>query len=834
MSLLAYLFQVTLGLAIFYTFYNVALRKETLFQTNRVYLIATLLVSILLPLIRIYVLQLQHEDSDVSPSIIYVGSYLDTISITASSENKTISWESILLMAYIAGNFMLLLRMIREIMLIFKIKNKGQLIVSAQHRFILSAEVKAPFSFFRTMYLPADHQFGESELAEIMAHENAHIYEGHTVDVLLMEFACIFLWPSPMIYLYRKRLREVHEFLADAAVLKDTPWENYASFLIAQKTNTLQSRLTNQLIYSQLKNRLKMMTQQRSGFFARFKYLGLIPILLVSLVIFSFRERPIGKSNSIPSEKTGYNLYKDGLPVYAVWDSLILMVTKDKKYFLNSIEIPFSKLEQSLNAGTHGGQNRRVYLNIDKTLTVGTLADLMQIMEKLNLTMVLGAPLGHACNSGIDSSSWASVVVKSGNTILKENEDYLIDPTTGKLKILNEAYLDPEKPINVSFHGDTLPATIISAYKLPAQNPDSDLTKNDIEPYSFVEEMPHFPGENSIEAMYKFISNTIKYPSVPNQNIEGTAIVQFVVEPDGSLSRIKVVRSPNQYITDEVMRMMNVMAARPDKWVPGRHNGIAVPVSFSLPVKFVMPTSSKEEEVTSDTAEEQIFQYVEEMPRFPGCEEMEQDKRSSCASETMFKYIYESIKYPAEDRQNGNEGMVIAKFVVDPDGSVSNVRAVRSPGPGFSAEIIRVINGMNDLPQKWIPGRHEGKAVPVELILPFKFVLQQDHNPVIKNDEHFDEKSNSKADSEQSPVSLFSMVPNPADDFIKVEFSKDVINALVLNNLGSNLGVVWQKKFNEKVDFTQSIDISKWVPGEYKIQAYSKTQMSLKSFIVQH
>ncbi|MEP6794323.1 MAG: TonB family protein [Saprospiraceae bacterium] len=845
MTILSYLLQVTLGLAFFYAFYYAALRKETLFQTNRIYLIATLLTSIILPLIRIYILQLEHADSVPTPSIVYVGSYLETMNITVASEKEGIPWTKVLLTIYLSGIFLLVLRMIREVLVIFTIKRKGELSQINNHLCVLSKEVKSPFSFFNTVFLPADHQFTESELTEIVAHEKAHVTGGHTMDVLFMELACIALWPSPMIYLYRKKLREVHEFLADAAVLKDTPWENYASLLLAQKANNLQSRLTNQLIYSQLKNRLMMMTQQRSGFFARFKYLGLIPILLVSLVIFSFREKTKENSDTPVDEHRIYNIYKDGLPVYVVFDSITLTVTKNKKYLLNSIQVPISQLEQKLNAATHGCLNRNVYLSIvDKTFTVGELSEMLTIIQKLNLTCIMETTIGHAGNDSADTTHifpWTYVGVKAGNTTLKENEDYQIDYSTGKIKIINEAYLDPEMPINVSFRSDTLPTTTIAAYKLPTEDPGSALSKNisGIEPFTFVEEMPHFPGKNSTELMYKFFSNTIKYPSVSNQNIEGMGIVQFVVEADGSISRIKILRSPNQFITDELMRVMKVMAALPDKWIPGKHNGIAVPVSFTLPVKFVLPPDSKKVELPS--AEVQVFQQVEEMPRFPGCEQLEKDKRSACATETMFKYIYQSIKYPQEDRQKGNEGMVVAKFVVEPDGSISNARVVRGASEGLNAEILRVINSMNDLPEKWIPGLHEGKAVPVEFVLPFKFVLQStatDDKSRVNTEENVMNKqmridtslifdSNTRKDE----IVTTKMSPNPASDLIKIEFSKNVKGSSIFDASGHS---IWQKKFDQTEDFNQSIDVSKWAPGIYRVQSLTTGYMHNTTFVVQH
>jgi len=118
--------------------------------------------------------------------------------------------------------------------------------------------------------------------------------------------------------------------------------------------------------------------------------------------------------------------------------------------------------------------------------------------------------------------------------------------------------------------------------------------------------------------------------------------------------------------------------------------------------------------------EEMIFKVVEEMPRFPGCEDVaDRNERKKCAQEKMLKFVYADMKYPAEARKKGVEGTAVVQFAVAKNGSIEDVRLLRDPGAGCGAEAVRVIKTM----PKWIPGKQRGKAVKVQYNLPMRFKL---------------------------------------------------------------------------------------------------------------
>jgi len=101
--------------------------------------------------------------------------------------------------------------------------------------------------------------------------------------------------------------------------------------------------------------------------------------------------------------------------------------------------------------------------------------------------------------------------------------------------------------------------------------------------FSYVEKMPEFPGGEA--KMYEFIGKNMKYPNKAKEaNVHGKVYVQFVVEEDGKLSNIKVIRGIGSGCDEEAMRVVKMMP----KWIPGEQRGKKIKVKFNLPFNFVL------------------------------------------------------------------------------------------------------------------------------------------------------------------------------------------------------------------------------------------------------
>lgn len=264
------------------------------------------------------------------------------------------------------------------------------------------------------------------------------------------------------------------------------------------------------------------------------------------------------------------------------------------------------------------------------------------------------------------------------------------------------------------------------------QNVLGDTTKNKYNKvYVAVENEPEYPG--GVEKFYSFLAKTIHYPTeARNAKIQGKVYVQFVVESDGSISNVSAVRGPGHGLDEEAVRAVELSP----KWKPGMQNNRLVRVQYTVPVNFALnPDTATHVEVTNILltppppnaenvhAPDAIYESVQIEPTFPG------------GIQEFYSFLAKTIRYPAEDRQKNITGKVFVQFVVEKDGSLSNVRAIRGPSEAMKEESVRAIN----LSPKWNMGTQNGLPVRVQYTVPVNFTLSGDNNtnaspsPVVTN-----------------------------------------------------------------------------------------------------
>ena len=127
------------------------------------------------------------------------------------------------------------------------------------------------------------------------------------------------------------------------------------------------------------------------------------------------------------------------------------------------------------------------------------------------------------------------------------------------------------------------------------------------------------------------------------------------------------------------------------------------------------------------SAPSELFKVVDNMPLFPGCDELENGpyhEMKRCADQRMLEYIYGNVEYPQEAQEAKVEGMTVIQFIVEKDGTLSNAHILRNPGAGTGEEALRVVNKMNADGLRWRAGVQDGQPVRVTFNLPIKFKLQ--------------------------------------------------------------------------------------------------------------
>ncbi|MEM1321540.1 MAG: TonB family protein [Bacteroidota bacterium] len=173
----------------------------------------------------------------------------------------------------------------------------------------------------------------------------------------------------------------------------------------------------------------------------------------------------------------------------------------------------------------------------------------------------------------------------------------------------------------------------------------------------------------------------------------------------------------------------------------------------------------------------QIFQVVEDMPRFPGCEDiMDTAERKQCASRKMLDFVYDNLLYPQKAYDNRTEGTAVVRFIVEKEGCVSNATILRGLGDNTDQEVLRVINLMNTEGMRWSPGKQRENPVRVYFNLPVKFIWTE--NATIGSDDlyNFINPCDTTIISGRlagCSIDHFNVFPNPVVEVLNISFLAD-------------------------------------------------------------
>lgn len=239
--------------------------------------------------------------------------------------------------------------------------------------------------------------------------------------------------------------------------------------------------------------------------------------------------------------------------------------------------------------------------------------------------------------------------------------------------------------------------------------------KTDSTVYNFMsmESPPMYPG--GMSNLYQFLGENIKYPSEAlTKDVQGKVMVSFVVEKDGTLNDIKVERKLGAGTDEEAVRVLKLSK----RWNPGMQNGKAVRVKYKIPIKFTKPNNrgmSATPTTLAITGENNTgdsvvynFMSMENPPQYDG------------GIAKFYEFINKNLKYPTIAAENKIQGKVMASFVVEKDGTLSDIKVERKLGYGTDEEAIRVVK----LSEKWSPGLVNGKAARVKYNIPIIFALK--------------------------------------------------------------------------------------------------------------
>jgi len=287
------LLKINLVLILFAAAYYLILRRLTFYTINRIFLVFGIFFSTIYPFIDLT--DFFHHQQQLNPKVIaFVPQLNQSVKAIIPSKLVDMNWQLLSLIFYV-GVVLMAVRLAIQFISLYKMhqKSKPGLVGDDEVR-ILNEQV-SPFSFWQTVYInPALHQ--EQELQTILAHEKIHVKEWHSLDIILAELSVVFYWFNPGVWLMKKAVKENLEFITDEKILKrGMDKKTYQYSLLDVGNLTPAAAIVNNFNLSDLKKRIKMMNAKRSSRLTLSRYLFLLPVLLVTTLVFTVSGKELNK-----------------------------------------------------------------------------------------------------------------------------------------------------------------------------------------------------------------------------------------------------------------------------------------------------------------------------------------------------------------------------------------------------------------------------------------------------------------------------------------------------------------------------------------------------------
>jgi hypothetical protein len=291
MSTITYLLQVSACTGVFYAFYYLLLRRLTFFTINRWYLIMTLTLSFIVPVLTIPV------KGQYLPSIrqaVYVDGQPETISLNPANtatkqlvevQSVNTNWPQFLKLIYLMATVVLLGRLIYTIGKFFWNLKGKELTRLRNVKIIVGDKSFNNGSFLNYIFLN-DDALSSTEINQIIEHELLHVKLYHSVDRLLIKFAQVALWFNPFVYLYARSVEENHEFEVDREMGESVNKTQYADLLL-HLSIAGNGGLYHSFSKVPLKRRINMLFTKPTNRMKKTIYLLALPIVMLSCLAFA-------------------------------------------------------------------------------------------------------------------------------------------------------------------------------------------------------------------------------------------------------------------------------------------------------------------------------------------------------------------------------------------------------------------------------------------------------------------------------------------------------------------------------------------------------------------
>ena len=280
--ILPYIIKSAMALALLYACIIPLLEKETFHRLNRILILGCLIMSFAIPLV--------HFTGGTNPTVDMVRQavQLPEVLIDGDAKEQSVwSWADIMTCIYIIGVVAIFtMTVVQTVRLTRQLRQCEHITDNRGNTIVLTDCATSPFCLFHYIVMSRDDY--ANNRSYILTHEQEHIRLGHSIDLIILQFATIIQWFNPFVWLIGKNLKAIHEFEVDEAVLnKGIDATQYQKFLVIKAVGNRLQPFANNLNKESLKRRIIMMNQKKSNRWMMLKALFVIPVATLAVSVFA-------------------------------------------------------------------------------------------------------------------------------------------------------------------------------------------------------------------------------------------------------------------------------------------------------------------------------------------------------------------------------------------------------------------------------------------------------------------------------------------------------------------------------------------------------------------
>jgi N-acetylmuramoyl-L-alanine amidase len=749
-----YLLKITICSAVLFGYYWFLLRNKVFHGYNRFYLLAIVGLSIILPLCRVNIFaEKQVAQTSVIKMLQVVTNgdeYMDEVVIGAAQQNN-FSLVNFLPFIYVLVSVVLFSLFLQMLFAIFQLLKKHAHTKMNNIHFINTAAAKGtPFSFFKFIFWNNQIDLHSPEGNRIFKHELAHIQERHSWDKIFINLVLIAFWCNPIFWLIRKELSMIHEFIADKRAVENGDTAAFAAMILATTYPQHNITIANNFFYSPIKRRLMMLAKNQHP---RMNYISRLLVLPLSLLVFAaftikareYKAKQVIVNNNAKTSETN-NVSQAGIQ-----SSEMKNDSKVGEGNMAQNVVADKQITVVIDAG-HGGTDAGA-INKDglteKDLALQLVKKIREVNKNGDIKIILTretdvfadpktkASFADAHNADLfisihlDNTPKEKWNTASGLNVFVSKEGSL---NTKKSKLLASAIIESFKnnyglEVDTNAHQRQHGIWILQANNFPSVLIEAGYLTNDGDAaYLLSKKGQETFANNVLNAINKFTeSETFEQDLTQKQNGD-IKLLDEVVGVASYKNKTEVMSKADiaavnllTEVTKDSSEMIYLLHGKQidknegNKILASTINDITAYNSEQAFKKFGIKTKNGLINIITkpdqDTTNRQVFSKAEKDPEFLG------------GPEAWKKYLMKNLNATVPVKENWKAGVykVIVKFIVEKDGSLSNVSTENYVGTKSAEHCINLVKHG----PKWKPAMQNGHIVAAYRKQPITFVVSE-------------------------------------------------------------------------------------------------------------